>query len=43
MYYFYILYSERTNRYYIGHTENILQRLKKHNSNHKSKYTFFAF
>ena len=35
MYYFYILYSEKTDRYYIGHTENLMQRLKKHNTNHK--------
>lgn len=31
MYYFYILYSERRNRYYHGHTSNIDIRLKRHN------------
>jgi putative endonuclease len=34
-YYFYILYSLRLNRYYIGHTSNLEERLRKHNSNHK--------
>jgi putative endonuclease len=33
---FYILYSALADRYYIGHTtEDITERLRKHNSNHK--------
>jgi putative endonuclease len=36
MYTFYILYSKVKNRYYIGFTGNeIVERLRKHNSNHK--------
>ncbi len=36
MYTFYILYSKVKNRYYIGFTGNeIEERLRKHNSNHK--------
>ncbi|WP_106568125.1 GIY-YIG nuclease family protein [Cecembia rubra] len=34
--YFYILYSEILDRFYIGHTcDSLDQRLKKHLSNHK--------
>ena len=33
---FYILFSQSADKYYIGHTcENLLERLRKHNSNHK--------
>ena len=36
MYHFYILYSSLADKYYIGHTGDILaERLRKHNSNHK--------
>ena len=35
MYYFYVLFSENLNRYYIGHTADINERIKKHNTNHK--------
>ncbi|MCT8340205.1 GIY-YIG nuclease family protein [Flavobacteriaceae bacterium TK19130] len=32
----YILYSEKLDRFYIGHTaEKISERVRKHNSNHK--------
>ena len=32
----YILYSSKTDKYYVGHTcEDINERLRKHNSNHK--------
>jgi putative endonuclease len=31
----YILYSEFLDRYYVGFTSNIEERLKKHNSRHK--------
>lgn len=36
MFTFYLLYSTSKDRYYIGHTgDNIEERLRKHNSNHK--------
>jgi putative endonuclease len=31
----YIIYSPSLNKFYIGHTSNINERLIKHNSNHK--------
>ena len=31
----YILYSKSKNKYYIGATSNLNERLKKHNTNHK--------
>ncbi len=32
----YILFSKSLNRYYIGHTcDNLPERIRKHNSNHK--------
>jgi len=35
MHYFYILYSNDLNQYYIGHTsESLQERLRKHLSNH---------
>ena len=34
-YFTYILYSERKNRYYVGHTSDLEGRLRRHNSNHK--------
>jgi putative endonuclease len=36
MYYFYILQSESTGRYYIGQTDNLDRRLSEHND---SRYT----
>ena len=34
--YTYILFSEKKNKYYTGSTsDNLLERLRKHNSNHK--------
>ena len=33
--YTYILFSKAIDRYYIGHTSNLQERLRKHNSNHK--------
>ncbi|MFN4110747.1 MAG: GIY-YIG nuclease family protein [Ignavibacteria bacterium] len=30
-YYTYILYSGRTNRYYVGHTNDLERRMKYHN------------
>ncbi len=35
MYYFYILYSEQLDKYYIGHTAELEERSRRHNSNHK--------
>jgi putative endonuclease len=34
-YYFYILYSISVDKYYIGHTANLTERLVKHNADHK--------
>ncbi len=31
----YILFSVALNKYYIGYTEDMAERLRKHNSNHK--------
>ncbi len=33
-FYFYIIYSKSIDRFYIGHTNNILDRITKHNTNH---------
>ena len=35
MYLTYILFSSKKNKYYIGSTSNLEERIKKHNSNHK--------
>ena len=36
MYYLYILYFAKLDKYYVGHTgEDLQERLRKHNSNHK--------
>ncbi|HBS87733.1 MAG TPA: excinuclease ABC subunit C [Bacteroidales bacterium] len=32
---FYIIYSKTIDKYYIGHSSNIEERLCKHNTNHK--------
>ena len=34
MFYTYILYSEKLDKYYIGYTENVEERLEKHNRPH---------
>src|SRR5690606_9506669 len=34
MYFFYILYSSSADKYYIGHTSNLEERIKKHNTIH---------
>ena len=34
-FYFYILYSNSIDKFYIGHTSDIQERIRKHNSNHK--------
>ncbi len=33
-YYFYILFSYQADKYYIGHTNDLSERLRKHNSKH---------
>jgi len=35
MYYFYILYSESLDSYYTGHANDLQERIRKHNTNHK--------
>ena len=35
MHYAYILFSKSKNKYYIGSTSNLEERLNRHNSNHK--------
>ena len=35
MYYCYIIYSKSINRFYIGATSQLEERIKKHNTNHK--------
>ena len=35
MYYLYILYSQKLDKYYIGHTSDLEGRLRRHLSNHK--------
>jgi len=40
-YFIYILFSKALNKYYVGSTSNIDERLKKHLSNHKG-YTSMA-
>jgi putative endonuclease len=38
-YYVYILYSEKCERYYVGHSDNVERRLEEHNSGRGGKYT----
>ncbi|MFK8036779.1 MAG: GIY-YIG nuclease family protein [Crocinitomicaceae bacterium] len=38
MYYSYILYSKSLDKYYVGHTQNLNERLNRHNRS-GSKYT----
>jgi putative endonuclease len=35
MFHTYILFSTKKNKYYIGSTSNLEERIKKHNSQHK--------
>ena len=39
MFYAYILYSRNYNKYYIGHTDNIKNRLWAHNNSVRTTYT----
>jgi putative endonuclease len=34
-YYFYILYSKKLDKFYLGHTKDLDDRLRRHNSHHK--------
>jgi len=34
VYYFYTIYSQSLNKYYIGHTNNLEGRISRHNTNH---------
>ncbi|MBI9038167.1 MAG: GIY-YIG nuclease family protein [Bacteroidales bacterium] len=34
-YFFYILFSKKLDKYYFGYSQNPVERLKKHNTNHK--------
>ena len=36
MFFVYIIFSEKLNRYYVGHTEDIVVRLNQHNSGFSS-------
>ena len=38
MYFTYIIYSEKIDRYYVGSTNNVLDRLRRHNAGYR-KYT----
>jgi putative endonuclease len=35
MYFLYILYSQSRDKYYVGSTKDLLERLRRHRSNHK--------
>ena len=39
MFYLYILYSESSDRYYVGYTTDIHRRLKEHNDTSHNTYT----
>jgi putative endonuclease len=39
MFYIYILYSEASDKYYIGHTEDYLRRLDEHNQSDYNTFT----
>jgi len=39
MFYVYILYSPKSDRYYIGHTSDVNKRLEEHNNPWENKYT----
>jgi putative endonuclease len=39
MFYIYILYSDSADKYYIGHTNDIIRRLEEHNCAEKNSFT----
>jgi putative endonuclease len=40
MFYVYIIYSPSADRYYIGHTNDLIRRVEEHNTVIKNSYTF---
>jgi putative endonuclease len=38
-YYVYIIYSEKCDRYYVGHSDDVERRFDEHNSGRGGKYT----
>ncbi len=39
MYYIYILFSETSDKYYVGHTDNVQRRINEHNHSDMPTYT----
>jgi len=39
MYYIYILFSKASNKYYVGHTDDVQRRLNEHNDSDRLTYT----
>ncbi|MCG9899517.1 MAG: GIY-YIG nuclease family protein [Hydrotalea sp.] len=39
MYYIYVIYSERSNKYYVGYTQDYIKRLYEHNTSQRNVYT----
>ena len=39
MYFIYILYSENSDKYYVGHSNDVQRRLEEHNTNTRMTYT----
>ena len=39
MYFIYILYSEKSDKYYVGHTDDVNQRLLEHNTSERITFT----
>ena len=39
MFYIYVLYSEKSDRYYVGHTNDVNRRLVEHNEISENSYT----
>ena len=35
MYHFYFIYSKKADKYYIGYTSDLMERIKKHKAKHK--------
>ncbi|MCF8304176.1 MAG: GIY-YIG nuclease family protein, partial [Bacteroidales bacterium] len=39
MFYIYFLYSQKHDRYYVGHTDNVTRSVEEHNNNPRLTYT----